>query len=169
MHTSIGRKGEPTHFWSPETKSPCDCGDCVLREVWYSITGDSFIVDCKAVTGSDRTAGYVGKYLGKGFADRARLEQLGFSRRWSRSAGWPSEQLRMAATDREEWVAHDFHPGYVEYFEDRSKIDAESFLAIRMGTEMRVHFEERQQDKAKVRKIKYVADSLAKTNNTGKS
>lgn len=75
---------------------------CLLHEFsreWYSITGDSYVVDARVVLGAGGAAAYMAKYLIKALASYSVLESLGFKRRWSRSRNWPSSELRLVGTE----------------------------------------------------------------------
>lgn len=89
----------------------CDCLEHVLSSVWHGITGDSFVVDCRAVSSARGDAGYLAKYFAKGLALRDNLEALGFYRSWARSNTWPGDQLHLRETDLSGWRRIEFHPG----------------------------------------------------------
>lgn len=91
------------------------CGkDCLEHEIaktWYKITGDSWVVDARAIRGSVGAASYLSKYLAKQMQDRRMLTSMGFHRRWSCSRNWPSPQrLRFAVTAANGWERVSFHP-----------------------------------------------------------
>ena len=79
-----------------------DCGrpgyvqcvvDCVrhgFASAWFAVTGDSYIVHVRVVQGARKGASYMGKYLTKTLQGGDALEELGFGRRFSKSANWPS-------------------------------------------------------------------------------
>ena len=77
-----------------------DCLEHQISSLWQGVTSDSFVVDVSVVRDPARCAGYLAKYLSKGFRDRETLEALGFSRRWSCSRGWPGgSKLHYRGTD----------------------------------------------------------------------
>ena len=93
-----------------------DCGrpgylDCVVGCVrhgfaaeWFKVTRDSFIVHVKLVQGARKGASYMGKYLTKTLQGGDALEELGFKRRFSRSANWPTVgSMKLVGTDENVW------------------------------------------------------------------
>jgi len=87
----------------------CDCLEHRLSGAWRAITGDSFVVDVKEVAGANAVASYLAKYLAKGMVLSDHLKQLGFTRAWARSRGWPFDQIRMVQTERG-WFHKAFTP-----------------------------------------------------------
>lgn len=81
------------------------------------------MVDCSRVQSHNRTASYIAKYLAKGVEGFKVLTDLGFGRRWSRSNSWPTSQLRLAATAREEWIDQGFYGGSSRQLERLAEID----------------------------------------------
>ncbi len=67
-----------------------------VRDAWAMATRrngqiESYIVKAIPVTYEGKVAGYMAKYMVKAFYDqRAKLEKMGFLRRFSRSRNWPS-------------------------------------------------------------------------------
>lgn len=59
------------------------------RAIWRLVTKDSFIVHVVPVTGAEGAGAYLAKYLAKDMDKRDQLLWLGFTRRYSRSRGWP--------------------------------------------------------------------------------
>lgn len=59
-----------------------------LKRVWYRLTG-SFIVDIRAVGSVNRTAAYMGKYLGKD------LHKFGTLKRYWQSKGYQTEEQKV--------------------------------------------------------------------------
>jgi hypothetical protein len=94
----------------------CECMEHELSRVWHRITGDSFVVDVQEVGSARKAASYLAKYLDKGISYCQELGRLGFYRTWSRSSGWPGEQLRLSrsrhreggVTVESEWKRVDF-------------------------------------------------------------
>lgn len=65
----------------------------------------SFITDTRAVYSTTGAGSYLAKYLVKGQRHREELARLGFTRRFSRSPGWPSDEpLRRKGTELEKWT-----------------------------------------------------------------
>lgn len=85
-----------------------DCrGNCIQHKasrIWERVTGDSFVVDVSRVRSVVGAAGYMAKYMVKGYSDREALEWLGFMRRWSSSRNWPrGAALRLRGTEEGSW------------------------------------------------------------------
>jgi len=79
-----------------------------FAEAWWHVTRDSVVVDAQAVLSASQLAGYLSKYFAKGMEAFEPLKRMGFSRRWSRSRGWPGGQLRMRGTVEEKWSGSQF-------------------------------------------------------------
>jgi hypothetical protein len=56
------------------------------------------VVDVKDIGSGKKVANYLAKYMAKGITYNVRLKELGFSRAWAKSRGWPFSQLRLAQT-----------------------------------------------------------------------
>ncbi len=81
-----------------------------LREAWYQVTGDSFVVDLRRVRGPVGASAYIGKYLGKQMYAVDEMERRGFRRRWTRSRNWPTaDPLRFDI----EWVKSEHTVGLI--------------------------------------------------------
>lgn len=71
---------------------------------WHEASGDSYVVDVRDVMGAYGAAAYLGKYLTKAALSYSMLQQLGFTRRWSRSNNWPvGDRLQLLATKEGRW------------------------------------------------------------------
>lgn len=82
----------------------CDCVAHRISRVWWSITGDSYVVDARLVEGGRDPGDYMAKYLTKGFGQERRMKELGMARRWSSSRGWPgSGRMRLEPTIEDDW------------------------------------------------------------------
>lgn len=118
------------------------CGeDCLLHEwgkIWYEKTG-AFVIDVRKVHSSEGMAFYLAKYLSKQLPSRAVLQDLGFTRRWSRSRNWPSPkpvQLRGSrdgAWEMVEIIPRWFRRAEMEGVEARFK---NSVLLDRVGDDL---------------------------------
>lgn len=92
----------------------CGCLSHRISKEWYTTTGDSWMVHTTPVTSGKGAGGYLAKYMRKEF-DGERGEELGMSRRWSTSQGWPGAgRLRLRQTLKEGWRRHSFKYGHVE-------------------------------------------------------
>ncbi len=92
----------------------CECLAHVFGRAWSRVNaGESYIVHGVEV-GSARGAGaYLAKYMMKEM-EGERLQELGMSRRWSRTRSWPSEpRIRFEQSLRSEgWHRRIFSPGH---------------------------------------------------------
>ena len=110
------------------------CLEHDLAQIWYDITGDSFVVDCQRVRSVAGTAGYVQKYMSKSFdGERRAMQDLGFGRRWSASRNWPRcAPIKLQGTEWEAWESvtrrHGTKASYSEYSEDLPVRMSELFL-----------------------------------------
>lgn len=120
------------------------------------------MVDVERVRGHNRSARYIAKYLAKSQNKFRVLKDLGFGRRWSRSIGWPSSQLRLAATERNEWVDIGFYGGTSKHLERLVEID-HRLKTEKSGTQLNLEFDKINEHKMKGRRIKSVLDSLPAT------
>ncbi len=115
----------------------CTCHEHTFSREWYKITGDSYVVDVRRVSGKFGAAAYVAKYLAKQYtgADRDELEKRGFLRRITCSRNWPrGGQMQRRGTVNDSWVKHSFHPGGgFKWWIDTSKNAPE---AQQVGTDM---------------------------------
>lgn len=97
-----------------ERMDDCDCLAHELSRVWYSVTGDSWIVHATPVLSGDGAGAYLGKYMQKMLMTEGRSDILGMERRWSSSRGWPgSGRLRLAQTEKGGWIAREFKHGFI--------------------------------------------------------
>lgn len=74
-----------------------------MREMWWDITGDSYIVDARVVFDRPGAADYLVKYLFKSGGDREKLEDLGYTRRYSTARNWPRETKLVLRGTFDEW------------------------------------------------------------------
>lgn len=82
----------------------CQCLSHIMSRVWYSVTGDSYIVHSIPVTGARGAGRYLAKYMLKDMIVREELEKRGFKRRWSNSRGWPGAgRMRFRKTVEKSW------------------------------------------------------------------
>lgn len=115
--------------------------DCLLHEwgkIWYQKTG-AFVVDVRKVHSTEGMAFYLAKYLSKQLPSREVLEDLGFTRRWSRSRNWPSpEPVQLRGSRDGSWAQVEVIPRWfrraeMENIEDRYK---NSVLLDRVGDDL---------------------------------
>ncbi len=93
----------------------CHCLAHRIARQWYAVTGDSYIVHACEVLSGPYAGWYMGKYLDKTFLIEQRVERLGFARRWSTSAGWPTYgKAQLKQTTEGGWEKREFRPGKVE-------------------------------------------------------
>lgn len=91
-----------------ERWSDCNCVAHHLSRAWWSVTGDSWIVDASTIYSPAKAAEYLAKYTSKEF-DKSRAKELGMERRWSTSRGWPgSGRLHLAYSN---WEMINVSPG----------------------------------------------------------
>ena len=91
-----------------------DCLEHEIARMWYEVTGDSFIVDVRAIYGAEGAASYLGDYVGKAMQEFDVLKQLGFSRRYSRSRNFPAgRRVRLVGTEYKLWKQHYYEPNAV--------------------------------------------------------
>lgn len=148
-------------YWTPQGRyDKCHCIQCDARREWYGVTGDSYVVDVSRVKSHNRTASYIAKYLAKGQAGFQVLKDLGFGRRWSRSNSWPSGQLRLAATAREEWVHQGFYGGNSKRLAALADIE-HPLKREKEGDELSKFFEGKMLHKIKGKEITRVASIIS--------
>ena len=100
--------------WFFARMAKCGCLAHEFSRHWWEVTGDSFIIHARAVTGAAEAAAYLGKYISKGFQREDREDLTGMARRWSSSAGWPGNiDLHLRQTDEGGWDERIFAPGKV--------------------------------------------------------
>jgi len=127
----------------------------IVEDLWYNITGDSYITDVRETYEAKRLANYLGKYLAKGFETRERLEELGFLRRYSSSRGWPKpEPLRLRGTVMDRWLRLERSN---ERLGDQGRALMESsqgaYLMERVGTDLAEELYGKQVAASELRKI----------------
>ena len=94
----------------------------------------SWITDVKIVYSSSGAAAYLGDYLQKQEGEREALDAMGFKRRWSRTNGWPADELlRRKGTADEQWVRHVWSPGEPSYATKAIEASAGHPLLERVG------------------------------------
>lgn len=115
-----------------------NCIEHELSALWFEASGDSWVVDARAVLGAAGASAYLGKYLSKGLANREELERMGFVRRYSRSRGWPFDRLKLVATLEKKWDTQDWHPKYKYGMIGEGGVErtSNSRLHDRVGTEV---------------------------------
>lgn len=122
-----------------------DCVEHELAKIWYGITGDSWVVDCRPVWSASGAASYLFKYLDKGFTERGDLEALGFKRRWSCSRDWPSpERMEFVVTQSKGWQSTQFFKrgtGFDGQLQREEEASKQSPYAMKAGTELAVKTE----------------------------
>lgn len=101
------------HSWGKRwQKKACDCWEHRISREWKRITGDSWVTDTREGYNPRGVAKYLGKYLAKGMHRREELQRLGFDRRWSCSATWPSPgTVEMVGTHSEAFISRTWSPG----------------------------------------------------------
>lgn len=179
LHLIVGGIGERVACCRPGTMGTCrhvksyawameecrvDCLEHELAKVWYGVTGDSWVVDCRAVWSPAGASSYLFKYLNKGFDDREELEALGFKRRWSCSRDWPSpERMRFVVTGSKGWQSTQFikkgsvWEGHLLEEVERSKNSA---FSMKLGTDLAKQYVkrgEKKRTKQMVRKVMEIA------------
>lgn len=111
-HTGKGSDKKCIHKWNAayrDMRCDIDCLEHRITKLWYRITGDSYVTDCREVTHAKGAGSYIGKYLAKGFDAAEFLKREGFARRWARSRNWPVvDKLQLEATTTKSWSHTDF-------------------------------------------------------------
>jgi len=117
-----------------------DCIEHELAKIWYKVTGDSWVVDCREVWSPGGAGAYLFKYLDKGFVDRESLEALGFKRRWSCSRNWPApERMEFVVTLSKGWQNTQFVSkggSWEERMRREAEASVDSPYAMKVGTEL---------------------------------
>ncbi len=80
----------------------------IFSDAWLRVTGDSYIVWVKKVTGEKGAAYYLCKYLTKGVINRHDMEARGFKRRWSTSDNWPKGKTQLLGTEMDVWESVEY-------------------------------------------------------------
>ena len=145
------------HSWGKAWRDrECSCLEHTVSRAWNIATGGSWIVDVRPVVGAYGAAAYLMKYVVKGMYVRGRLEELGFLRRWSRSANWPGgTELHLAGTDQG-WVSVKWKGGE----EDReasvrwAEVSAGAAVMEHIGTDLGMELAERNVRKGGADRIK---------------
>ncbi len=81
-------KGSPEMARFRRRMRDCSCMSHLFSREWLGLTGDSFMWFAVPVTNAATAGSYLSKYFAKDF-DNERRKELGMSRRWSTSRGWP--------------------------------------------------------------------------------
>lgn len=131
--TGKGADGKCIHPWTKKwALGPCrkDCLEHELAKVWYYITHDSWVIDCREVVGFKGAGSYMAKYFTKAALSYDVLANLGFTRRWSCSRNWPrrpKEQLMVTALGGWDGVEFVYSNGdsYVNDMGDELVIESE--------------------------------------------
>ncbi len=132
----------------------CTCLSHALSRLWWDITGESFIVHATPVISARGAAAYVSKYIAKTMYNRQAFLDLGISRRWSSSRGYPGAgRLRLAQTDRGGWVSHEYQHGpLILAWTDPEWLDTP--LLERNGNDLRLRLTAKNTLKSTVNKLK---------------
>lgn len=158
-------------------RKACECLEHTFSEAWQRITGDSYVVDVREVTGSD--ASYLAKYVAKSFYYAGVFRDLGFHRSWSRSRSWGVERLRLERSVEDRWVKVEFTSGQevahglIGYssWEEWIRKGEKSHLRARVGTELARELQEKREDEAAkteiLRMMEVLRDSDTKYNVIG--
>ncbi len=136
-------------IWNKYTKKwlngPCQCLHHVVCRLWYEVTGDSYVVDVRPIIGDAKGVSlYLAKYLMKGALGEQRqlLESIGFSRRWSRTRGFPWPEVRLRGSVEDSMVSFEFISTRIlndelenivaasKGLSDLDLVSSESFMAI---------------------------------------
>ncbi len=126
----------------------CECVAHEFSRTWFAVTGDSYVVHTTPVSNGLGAGNYMAKYLSKTFGSEARLKELGMSRRWSSSRGWPgSGQLRLDPSVNGEWTERVYERGRL----DRDKVDSGTFTRVGTSPEMVKFFLEAKERNARRR------------------
>lgn len=129
-----------------------------MSRLWLQLTGDSYVVDVQLVDSAGKAASYLTKYLSKGSIQREKLEELGFKRLWSRSAGWPGEKMQLKQT-LVGWEKVEFTlPKISAYPQEGTATQwlawgERSPLAKRVGTDLARELANRKEDAIKLSEI----------------
>jgi hypothetical protein len=135
-------------------QAPCSCREHEYSRYWRDVTGDSYVVDVRAVVGAGGAAKYLSKYLTKAVMQRDELEEMGFKRMFQTSRNWPGfERLRLAGTARGDWVKTEFgYKGVVGSagFQSQAENDIDNPLGSRVGSPLAKFFADRGMKKRKL-------------------
>ena len=168
LHILMGRIKKPYriacsgkyHLYDANWRSKaCDCLEHDLSRTWKAITGDSFVVNVRYVTGPQGAGSYLAPYMTKGGIIRADMENAGFMRRFSRSRGWPGDQLKLAHTvehgwETITWTAGPADPAYV------SQVSSPG-LDQRVGTDLAQELGRKRTHRIKAHKLRRFLDAHA--------
>lgn len=90
----------------------CKCLSHELSRAWNRVVPDTWLVHTVPVEGPAGAAGYMLKYLAKGYKQHGNLDRLGFKRRWSSSRGWPGTgRIILRGTEEKAWARVDWNSG----------------------------------------------------------
>jgi len=127
-----------------------DCVEHEIAKVWYGITGNSWVVDCREVWSPAGASSYIFKYLDKGFDDRESLEALGFKRRWSCSRDWPSpERMQFVITMSKGWQSTQFikkGSQWESFLREEVESSKGAAYAMKVGTPLAEMYEKRMKE-----------------------
>ncbi|HIB65851.1 MAG TPA: hypothetical protein EYO33_12265 [Phycisphaerales bacterium] len=137
----------------------CSCLEHAFSAAWRKITGDSYVVDVRAVQDGDAT--YLSKYVAKSFLHDSAFRDLGFHRAWSRSRSWNIQRLQLKTTAERGWKRVEFTPGKsvavgaIRYgsWEYWVKKGETSHLRARVGTELARELAVMNEDRASKNKV----------------
>ncbi len=119
-------------------RNSCTCFNCYMVRAWYTITGDSFVVDVKRVY-SGGVAPYLTKYLAKSMRgdDREIMANRGIKRLWSCSRNWirGSKMQRRGTLDKA-WVSHSFGYGEDRFSKLLAKTSKGHWALEQVGTNL---------------------------------
>lgn len=159
---------EPINFTFLTKDCPQRCLLHVFAKAWYSITGDSYVVDARVVLGAGGAAAYMAKYLIKALASYSVLENLGFKRRWSRSNNWPSSELQLAGTEMDAFKKSGWTwkgGGSSVIAADREEHSRGHALLERVGNEMYLELSKLIQRKSAMARLKGLIHETVPTTN----
>jgi hypothetical protein len=154
--TSLTAACELNHPFNDRWRNKqCDCLEHRLSAAWSRITRDSYVVNISKIVNPSRTAGYIGKYMAKTIHHRRQLAALGFKRAWSRSRGWPFDQIRLAQTEQGGWAKKYFTgpnevpEGFIGHGTSQWWVDTTEARGIpKLGTNLAMALQDRRVDKA---------------------
>lgn len=144
----------------------CECIQGVLRNTWFSITGDSWIVDVTAIYSNAGAAWYLCKYLRKGMYGKVRegLDRLGFARRYAASQNWPrGDKMERRGTVEKRWKGNRFEYGAMKANDVMDAYVRAHPLMEQMGTDMAAQMKRQKKGK----KLANLHETLLQYNSNG--
>lgn len=140
--------------------------DCLIHEwgrIWWDNTG-AFVVHAVEVYSAAGAAKYLGKYLVKGMgADRARLEALGYTRRFTMARDWPrGQKMQLLGTKKGAWEATEVVPRYFRREEmlERVRRSRRAGDCQSVGDRLSATIVERRNKKAQRMKVERMENAL---------